>query len=60
MKPVNLKASILLPLVLVLVLVLVLMLSTFVVSLIIEEDKNTGEDFSRSVQSLAISSSEKS
>lgn len=52
MKPVNLKASILLPLVFVLVLVLVLMLSTFVVSLIVEKNKHLGTDFSRSVQSL--------
>jgi len=48
MKPINLKASILIPL----VLVLALVLGTFVVSQIIEEDKHIREDFAHSVHSL--------
>ena len=48
MKPTNLKARILVPL----VFVLVTVLGTFVFGLIIEENKHIGENFTRSVQSL--------
>lgn len=48
MKPINLKASILVPL----VMMLVLVLGTFIFALIAEENKHMEEDVARSAQSL--------